>query len=132
VSLEKELVAKRPHRLEKQIEIAAPIEEVWSALTDSRKLANWFPLEARVTPGKSFALTTTDGERLSGQVELVKEPRGICLRVTEWNDLLFWVSLEGGDGNVNGQIWISTFGVPQNRVDELNSIWSGRLKKLFR
>ena len=79
-----------------------------------------------------FALATADGEKLSGQVEMVKEPRGICLRVMEWDDALFWVSLEGVDANVNAQIWISTFGVPQNRVDELNSIWSGRLKNLLR
>ncbi len=256
-------VAQRPHRLEKEIEIAAPIGELWSALTDSRKLADWFPLEARVTPGKHgkifvswgpdcegeaqilewepgkrlawqepralveftlesrggktlvrlvqsgfltgadwekecyestnygwdfillslrlllerhrgqerkvawprqpvtmtrqeayrkllrpdglfqedaaaslqegqpFVLTTVGGEKLSGHTELVKESRGICLRVTEWDDALFWVSLEGGDGKVSAQIWISTFGTPQTRVDELNSIWSGRLKNIF-
>ena len=30
----------RAHRLEKEIEIAASIEEVWAALTDGKKLAN--------------------------------------------------------------------------------------------
>jgi hypothetical protein len=38
------------HRLEKQVEISASIGGVGN-LTDA-KLANWFPLEARVTPGE--------------------------------------------------------------------------------
>jgi uncharacterized protein YndB with AHSA1/START domain len=34
-----------------EIEIAAPVEAVWRALTDAEELVHWFPLEARVTPG---------------------------------------------------------------------------------
>lgn len=33
------------------IEIDAPPETVWRALTDARELERWFPLEARVQPG---------------------------------------------------------------------------------
>ena|ERR1700730_9685455 len=43
--------AKRERRLDKEIEIAAPVDEVWKALTESKELVKWFPLEARVTPG---------------------------------------------------------------------------------
>ena len=68
---EKETVAKRPHRLEKEIETAAPIEEVWSALTDSRKLANWFPLEARVTPGKNGKIFVSWGPIAKGKRKLL-------------------------------------------------------------
>lgn len=32
------------------IEIDAPFDAVWSALTDAKELTNWFPLVARVTP----------------------------------------------------------------------------------
>ena len=38
--------------IETAIEIEAPIEAVWKALADGDELANWFPLKARVTPGK--------------------------------------------------------------------------------
>ena len=41
----------RSRAVEKQIELNAPIEAVWKALTDGKELARWFPLEARVTPG---------------------------------------------------------------------------------
>jgi uncharacterized protein YndB with AHSA1/START domain len=42
---------KTERRLEKTIEIAVPVEEVWKALTESKELVKWFPLSARVTPG---------------------------------------------------------------------------------
>ncbi len=38
-------------RIETQFEIEAPVEDVWRALTDAEWLTNWFPPEARVTPG---------------------------------------------------------------------------------
>lgn len=31
--------------------VAAPVADVWHALTDAQALMNWFPLEARVKPG---------------------------------------------------------------------------------
>jgi uncharacterized protein YndB with AHSA1/START domain len=36
---------------EARIEIAAPVEAVWKALTDAEELERWFPLDARATPG---------------------------------------------------------------------------------
>lgn len=38
--------------VEATIEIDAPPETVWRALTDARELERWFPLEARVVPGE--------------------------------------------------------------------------------
>jgi uncharacterized protein YndB with AHSA1/START domain len=35
----------------KEIEVAAPLEVVWKALTDGTELARWFPLEASFEPG---------------------------------------------------------------------------------
>jgi uncharacterized protein YndB with AHSA1/START domain len=51
--------AHRPatRTIEKTIEIAAPLEAVWQALTGAEELSRWFPLEARVEPrpgGKVF------------------------------------------------------------------------------
>jgi uncharacterized protein YndB with AHSA1/START domain len=37
--------------IEVELEIDAPADAVWNALTDPRELARWFPLEARVKPG---------------------------------------------------------------------------------
>ena len=41
---------------EGEIEIDAPVEAVWKALTDARELERWFPLEARVEPGEGGAI----------------------------------------------------------------------------
>ncbi len=38
-------------RLEMEVEIDAPVPEVWRALTEGNGLKNWFALDARVTPG---------------------------------------------------------------------------------
>ena len=254
---------KKAHRLEKTVEIAASIEEVWDAVTDGKKLSNWFPLEARVKPGKNgsifvswgpdcegeaeivawepgkkiawqertalveftlearsgktlvrlvqsgfftgadwenewfdstnygwdfillnlrvwlelhrgeerrvawprlpvsisreeaysrllgkdglfredaaatllpgrkFALTSSGGDTISGQVELVKEPRGVCLRVSEWNNALFWVTIEAAGDKFDAQVWISTFGLPQSRVEALREEWGSRLSKVL-
>src|SRR5713226_1566696 len=43
--------AQRKEKLEYEIEIAAPVEAVWKALTDATELVRWFPLEAEVKPG---------------------------------------------------------------------------------
>jgi uncharacterized protein YndB with AHSA1/START domain len=40
---------KQKRRIEKDIEIAAPMDEVWKALTEPKELVKWFPLGARVT-----------------------------------------------------------------------------------
>lgn len=37
--------------IERELEIAAPLDAVWRALTEAEELIRWFPLEAQVTPG---------------------------------------------------------------------------------
>ncbi len=38
--------------LEREVEIPAPVETVWKALTDGQELQRWFPIKAGVKPGK--------------------------------------------------------------------------------
>jgi uncharacterized protein YndB with AHSA1/START domain len=42
----------RPKVIDSTLEIGAPPEAVWKAITDPRELERWFPLQARVTPGE--------------------------------------------------------------------------------
>ncbi len=42
--------------IETSVEIRAPIEAVWKALTDARELERWFPLKASVRPGVGGAI----------------------------------------------------------------------------
>ncbi|HVS88283.1 MAG TPA: SRPBCC domain-containing protein [Candidatus Acidoferrum sp.] len=62
---------KKERRLEKKIEIAAPVQEVWKALTDPKELVNWFPLEARVTPGVGGKIFLSWGPECEGEAEIV-------------------------------------------------------------
>jgi uncharacterized protein YndB with AHSA1/START domain len=52
---------REERRIEKQIEIDAPPEAVWKALTTGEGLTRWFPLEASVEPGAGGKLTLSWG-----------------------------------------------------------------------
>ncbi len=42
--------------VETEIQIAAPVEAVWKALTEAEELERWFPLQARVEPGENGSI----------------------------------------------------------------------------
>jgi len=63
--------AKQEKRvIEKQIEIAALVEAVWKALTQSEELKRWFPLEAQVTPGEGGKITLSWGPGFEGTSQI--------------------------------------------------------------
>jgi uncharacterized protein YndB with AHSA1/START domain len=62
---------KTERRIEKTIELAASVDEVWKALTDPKELVKWFPLEARVTPGKSGKIFVSWGPDSADEAEIV-------------------------------------------------------------
>jgi uncharacterized protein YndB with AHSA1/START domain len=62
---------KKERKLQKEIEIVATQDEVWKMLTDPRQLANWFPLEARVTPGVGGKMFLSWGPEWEGEGEIV-------------------------------------------------------------
>lgn len=47
--------------MEKEITLDAAGQEIWRMLTDSEQLARWFPLEARVEPGKGGRISLSWG-----------------------------------------------------------------------
>lgn len=55
---------------EGEIEIDAPIEVVWKALTDARELERWFPLDARVEPGEGGAIWMSWRNEYEGEQEI--------------------------------------------------------------
>jgi uncharacterized protein YndB with AHSA1/START domain len=54
-----------------EIEIDAPIEVVWKALTDARELERWFPLDARVEPGEGGAIWMSWRNEYEGEQEIL-------------------------------------------------------------
>ena len=63
-------------------EIDAPVADVWRALTDAEWLTNWFPTEARVTPGVGgtmFNGWSFGGEEFSADIVAWEEGRRLKL-----------------------------------------------------
>ncbi len=58
--------------IERQIEINAPLEAVWKALTDAQEISRWFAPEARVTPGAGGSILWSWGEDIQwlSQIEI--------------------------------------------------------------
>lgn len=79
---QKELLQSK-RAIEKQIEIAAPADAVWKALTDVTELARWFPLEARVTPGESGRIFLSWGPACEGEASIDAWEPGKKLRWKE-------------------------------------------------
>jgi uncharacterized protein YndB with AHSA1/START domain len=56
--------------IEKQIDIASSAESVWEALTNAEELKRWFPLEARVDPGKGGKIRLSWGPEWEGTARI--------------------------------------------------------------
>ena len=58
-----------------QLEIAAPPDAVWRALTDATELTRWFPLEAGVNPDGTEWMAWRDQFRFSGRTDAAEPQR---------------------------------------------------------
>ncbi len=60
--------------MSRQVEITkaidAPVDAVWRAITEARSLEQWFPVEARVTPGPDGTLWLSWGEGSQGEARI--------------------------------------------------------------
>ena len=66
---------KSGRRYEITIDIAAPIERVWKAISDGEELMRWFPPEARSTPGPGGSIYYSWGPEFSSDCKIqVWEP----------------------------------------------------------
>jgi uncharacterized protein YndB with AHSA1/START domain len=65
-----------PDRIERTVEIAHPLNSVWTALTTPEGLAAWFGNEATIDlrPGGSARMSWTGGFAVDMRVERVEEP----------------------------------------------------------
>jgi len=66
-----------PDRIERTVELPAPPEKVWAALTTAEGLAAWFGNEAGIDlrPGGSAWMKWNEGFTADMRVERVEEPR---------------------------------------------------------
>jgi uncharacterized protein YndB with AHSA1/START domain len=68
---------EKSRAFEMSIDIDAPVEDVWEALTNARELVRWFPIGAEVTPGQGGSMTWSWGDSWSGtmRIEAWQPPR---------------------------------------------------------
>jgi uncharacterized protein YndB with AHSA1/START domain len=81
---------KTERRIEKEIEINAPLEDAWKALTEANELTRWFPLEARVTPGSGGKIFVSWGPGSEGEAEIVAWEPGKKFAWKEPMALIAW------------------------------------------
>jgi len=76
-------------------------------------------------------LEAATGENFEGQVEFVRPPRGFCISVRGLNDAMLWLTIEGAGGEHEVQLWLSSYGVPQTKVESFEREWTGVLGKIL-
>jgi uncharacterized protein YndB with AHSA1/START domain len=66
---------------EHEIEIDAPIEDVWKSLTDDEELTRWYVLDAKVEPraGGSYWVSWGEDMEGSGHIDVWEPPRRLRL-----------------------------------------------------
>lgn len=70
-------------QMEVRLEIEAPTDAVWKALTDAQELERWFPLHAKATPGKGGKIWMSWGQPWEGDASIEIWEPGRHLRI-QW------------------------------------------------
>ena len=126
-----------PRSVTRSIDIAAPVDAVWRALTDAAELVRWFPLEASVTPGLggSISLGWSDGSMSEDRIEIWepgKRLRHAGVRGV-WSGIVTDYHLETLQGKTVLRVVTSGFeGIDdwENLVDGFGRGWDFELKGL--
>jgi uncharacterized protein YndB with AHSA1/START domain len=122
------------------IDIDATPEEVWRALTDAGELVRWFPLQARVTPGKGGTIFWGWDDRWAWESQIDAWEPGKRLRLVEnrpafdaagaalpeaSQQMAMEFTLETHAGRTRLRLVHSGFGHGANWEDELDSVGAG-------
>ena len=69
-------------KIEREVVVAAPLEVVWSAVTEAEHVGSWFgdSAEVELRPGGQVLLTWKDYGTFRGRVETVEPPHRFAFR----------------------------------------------------
>jgi uncharacterized protein YndB with AHSA1/START domain len=81
--MEKQTPAEQTRSTGHEVEIDAPVDAVWRALTDGSELERWFPLEARVEPGEGGKIWMSWKNEYAGESRILRWEPNRHLR-TSW------------------------------------------------
>lgn len=112
----------------KEVFINVSPEVVWKALTDASELTQWFPVDAKVTPGVGGSLWISWGDGASGEAPITAwEPN----RRLQWTEargpvkIAIDFHLEGRDGGTVVRLVQSGFGDGPEWDDEFHMVDGG-------
>ena len=95
---------------EGRVEIDAPPERVWRALTDARELERWFPLEAKVEPGEGGTIYMSWKNEFEGTSNILAwEPPRHLRTSWDWGGQVTDYLLEGEGGRTVLRVVTSGF-----------------------
>jgi uncharacterized protein YndB with AHSA1/START domain len=105
-------------------------QEAWNRVTGPEGLGVNL---AGAKEGDRFRLTTPDGDAFEGTLHLLHPLLDFSGVVHNWNDALLRVQLDRLPmrGYADAQLWLSTYGVPPEKVNALEARWQGLLEDLF-
>ena len=98
---------KTTRAIELEVEIDAPAESVWKAISEGEEIRRWFAPEARVTPGVGGAIWLSWGEGVEGEG---------AIDIWEPERRLRWLETWGSEGETEEETDDSP-GVTQTAVD---------------
>jgi uncharacterized protein YndB with AHSA1/START domain len=112
-----------PNRIEREITIAAPVERVWSVLTEAEHIGGWFAdagAEIELRPGGALVMSWEQHGTTRARVETVEPPHRFAYRWTahhaqgeepaEGNSTLVEFTLAPADGSTRLRVVESGFG----------------------
>lgn len=129
-------------KIDLDVEIPVPADQVWKALTDATELTRWFPPDARVTPGPGGAIFISWGGAWSSDLKIDAWEEGRRLRLveerpsfgadgqqTERPPVLLWLEYElstaGGGASTRLRLVHSGFGHGADWDDEVEATRAG-------
>ena len=110
-----------------------PLEEAWRRLLGREALVAERVLAAgRV--GDRYAITTTSGDHLAGEIRIIDPPKDFCATVENLNNAFLRVRIDEGcmtapHPEVN--LWLSTYGLALEETDALQKRWQAMLDDVF-
>lgn len=108
------------------------LAEAWDRVMGPKGLAReGRPQNAK--EGDRFSFQSATGDELSGTVHAFEPPINFVARVENWNDALLRVQFDvlPMRGVRDVSLWLSTYGVPAEKVDALRDRWRVMLDRLF-
>jgi hypothetical protein len=122
-----------PRRIAKASrEIKTSAEEGWTRLMSTKGLLREGNID-ELKEGERCVITAAAGDRLEGEVRYLEPPGDLALSVEGLNNSLLRVNIErwGPSSPLTVRLWLSTWGLPENRVQEVEARLQGLLDELY-